>query len=78
MRISIRITPNAKKTEIIGTDDTLFGESVMKIKVATPPVEGKANKEVIAFLADHYGVAKSKVRIVSGDKSRNKIIDIDK
>jgi len=55
---------------------TLFGDEVMKLKVAAPPVEGKANREVIEFLANHFKVAKSKVRIISGEKSRNKIIEI--
>ncbi|HRY60399.1 MAG TPA: DUF167 domain-containing protein [Patescibacteria group bacterium] len=78
MKLSIRITPNAKKTEIVGTDQTLFGDEVMKLKVAAPPVEGKANREVIEFFAKHYNVSKSKVRIVTGEKSRNKIIEVDK
>ena len=78
MKINIRITPNAKKTEIVGKDSTLFGDEILKIKVASPPVEGKANKELINFLSEHFDVPKSKVHIVSGEKSRSKVVEIDK
>uniref|UniRef100_A0A7C4M1H2 UPF0235 protein ENT43_00945 n=1 Tax=candidate division CPR3 bacterium TaxID=2268181 RepID=A0A7C4M1H2_UNCC3 len=76
MKLNIKITPNAKKTEIVGEDITLFGDKVLKIKVATPPVEGKANKELIDFLSSHFKVSKSSIKIMVGDKSRNKIIEI--
>jgi uncharacterized protein len=78
MKISIHITPNAKRTELIGEETNLFGEKYLKIKVAAPPIEGKANKELVDFLAKHFEVSKSNISIVTGDKSRNKIIEIKK
>jgi len=73
MRITIRITPNASKDEILGREE----DGRLKIKIQSPPVDGAANKRLIEFLAKTVGVPKSKVRIIHGDKSRNKIIEID-
>lgn len=73
MRIRVRITPNASKDEITGkAEDGRF-----RIKVQSPPARGSANKRLIMFIAKTAGVSKSKVRILSGDKSRDKILEID-
>ncbi len=73
MRIGIRITPNASKDQIAGrTRDGRF-----RIKVQSPPVEGKANRRLLEFIARTVGVSKSRVKIVSGVKSRDKIVEID-
>lgn len=76
MKINVRITPNAKKSEVLGEEHDLFGGKTLKVKVSAPPIEGKANKELINILSEHFEVSKSKISIVSGDKSRNKIIEI--
>jgi hypothetical protein len=76
MKINIHITPNAKKSEVLGEEMDLFGGKTLKVKVSAPPVEGKANKELIKILSEYFDVPKSKISIVSGDKSRNKIIEI--
>ncbi len=65
--LSLHIQPGAKKTEIAG----LHGEA-LKIRLAAPPVDGKANAALIAFLAKTCGVPKSAVELVSGDTSRTK------
>ena len=71
MKISVRVTPNAKKTELLGIEDGVY-----RIKLKSPPVDGKANQCLIEFLASHFKVRKSCVRIVSGDSSRQKIVEI--
>jgi hypothetical protein len=76
MKINVHITPNAKKSEVIGEEPDLFGGKTLKIKVAAPPIEGKANKELIKILSEHYNTPKSTIHIVAGDKSRNKLIEI--
>jgi hypothetical protein len=76
MKISVHITPNAKKSEVLGEEMDLFGGKTLKVKVSAPPVEGKANKELIKILSEYLDIPKSKISIVSGDKSRNKIIEI--
>ncbi len=65
--LNLHIQPGAKKTEIAG----LHGEA-LKIRLAAPPVDGKANAALIAFLAKTCGVPKSAVALVSGDTSRTK------
>ena len=70
MILAVRVTPGAKKNfikEVAG---------VMKVYLTAPPVEGKANEALVEFLADHYGVRKSKITIIKGLKSRMKTINI--
>jgi uncharacterized protein len=76
MKINIRLTPNAKKSEVLGEEQDLFGGKTLRVKVAAPPIEGKANKELINILSEHFKVSKSKISIVAGEKSRNKIVEI--
>ena len=52
-----------------------LGDAI-KIKLAAPAVEGKANAALVRFLADHFGVSKSAVVIVRGEKSREKLVEI--
>jgi uncharacterized protein len=76
MKLNIHITPNAKKSEVLGEIIDLFGGKTLKVKVAAPPLEGKANKELINILSEHFKVPKSKISILHGEKSRNKIVEI--
>ena len=70
--LRLHIQPGAKKTEVVG----LHGEA-LKIRLAAPPVDGKANACLIAFLAERLGVAKTALSLVSGDTSRAKRVHID-
>ena len=65
--VSLHIQPGAKKTEVAG----LHGEA-LKIRLAAPPVDGKANAALVAFLAKTCGVPRSAVALVSGETSRSK------
>ena len=69
--LSLHVIPNAPRTQIVG----LHGEA-LKIRVHAPPVEGKANEEIIRFFAQELGLAKSKLEIASGELSRSKKIRI--
>lgn len=51
--------------------------SAIKIRIAAPPVENAANRALIDFVAQHLGIAKSRVRIVSGNTSRKKVLEVD-
>jgi uncharacterized protein (TIGR00251 family) len=68
----VRVQPRASRTEVAGT----HGEAV-KIRLAAPPVEGAANAELVAFLAKQLGVSKSAVRIVKGERGRNKVVEVE-
>jgi len=70
--LRLHIQPGAKHTEVVGP----HGEA-LKIRLAAPPVDGKANARLLAFLAKRLGVAKAAVSLLSGDSSRAKRIRID-
>ncbi|MEY4592464.1 MAG: hypothetical protein RIR18_1359 [Pseudomonadota bacterium] len=70
--LTLHIQPGAKKTQIAGE----HGEA-LKIRLAAPPVDGKANAALLTFLAKTLGLAKSGVRLKSGDTSRHKRVEID-
>lgn len=77
MKIALKVTPGAKKNEILGweNDYPQVGR-VLKLKIAAPPVEGKANKEVIAFLAATLKLPKSSVELLHGSGGRIKLVEI--
>ena len=70
MILSIKVVPGARKN--------LFKEEAAGIKVylTAPPVDGKANEALVDFLAEHYGIRSSRIEIIKGLKSRNKVINI--
>jgi len=70
--IKIHVTIKARRTQVVG----MHGDAI-KIHIASPPVDGRANEELISFLAKTLGVPKSDVRIKSGASSRSKIISIN-
>jgi uncharacterized protein len=71
-RISIYVQPRASKTMVAGMHD-----GCVKVRLAAPPVDGAANAALIEFVAERLGVAKSHVRIVSGQTSRRKVVEAD-
>jgi len=70
--ISVRVYPNAARNEVAGFDGGVF-----RVKVAAPPVQGKANRELVAFLGEVLGISKNRVSITRGHAARNKLIAID-
>ena len=70
--LNLHIQPRASKNEIIGT----HGETALKVRLTSPPVEGAANSACIEFLADILGIRKKQIEIASGKKSRIKQIRI--
>ena len=71
-RFAVKVHPRARRSAVAGR----LGDA-WKLDLAAPPVEGKANEELIRFLADRFDVARSRVRIVSGASSRLKIVEIE-
>ena len=70
MKIQVKVKPNSKTAEVSQEGDSFI------VKVKEPPKEGKANQAVIRLLAEHFGVPQSQVRILSGFKGRNKVIEV--
>lgn len=69
MRIDVHVIPGSSKSEIQAGDP-------LRVHLHAKPVEGKANEELLELLCRYYGVSRSAVRIVSGQVSRNKTVDI--
>jgi len=73
----VRLQPRASKNEITGwKDESDSGDRVLHVRVMAPPVDGKANKALTALLAEEFKVPKSKIRIVRGESSRDKLVEI--
>lgn len=70
--LAVRVQPGAKKTAIVG----IYGEgdaAQLKIAVQAPPVEGRANEALVAFLAETFSVPKRSIELLSGEISRGKV-----
>ena len=71
VRITIQIKTRSQKTElIVGLDGTMI------LHVKAPPIEGKANREIVKWLAKRFRKSSSQIRLVVGARSRTKIIEI--
>jgi len=71
-KISVNVITRAKKEEIQKISDNSY-----RIKVSTPPEKGRANERVIELLAEEFGARKQDIRIISGETSNRKIVQID-
>lgn len=69
--ISLHIQPGAKKTEIVGEHGT-----ALKIRLAAPPVDGKANEALIAYLAEVLNIPKKRLELLTGSSSRSKRVQV--
>jgi uncharacterized protein len=72
VRFGVHVQPRASRTEIAGVYGT-----ALKVRLHSPPVDGAANEELITFLAKVLGVSKRAVRIVSGQASRGKTVEVE-
>ena len=70
--LAIRVTTRARRNEIV----EVLSDGTVKIRLTAPPVEGKANKELIAFLAQVLEVPKSRLEIVAGETGRDKLVSV--
>ncbi len=71
MVFDVRVIPCASKSEIVG----IYGDA-LKIRIASPPVDGAANAELIRLLAKQFGVTKCSVEIIAGATSKTKRVSI--
>ncbi len=70
--LAVRITPRASRNKIV----EVLADGTIKIHIAAPPVDGEANEELIAFLADVLSIPKSRLEIVAGQSGRDKLISV--
>lgn len=77
MKIALKVTPGARRNEIMGwEEDYPQVGRVLKLRIAAPPVEGKANKEIERFLAQRLSLPKGSVRLVHGSSGRVKLVEL--
>jgi uncharacterized protein (TIGR00251 family) len=70
--LAVRVTPRASHNKIM----EVMSDGTVRIHIAAPPVDGDANRELIVFLAEVLGVAKSRLEIVAGISGRDKLISV--
>ena len=71
--LTLHLQPGAKRTQIAG----IHGDA-LRIRIQAPPVEGKANAELVRYLAGAFGVPVRQVTLVRGDSSRHKVLRIER
>ncbi len=71
--LAVHVQPGAKKSGVVGE----HGDA-LKIRLAAPPVDGKANAALIEFLATRLGIARAQVTLKSGQTSRRKVLEIER
>jgi uncharacterized protein (TIGR00251 family) len=71
MVVKVRVIPNSKRNEVVSRVG-----SILRVKISTPAVEGKANEELCDFLADFFDVKRSMIFLRKGERGREKTIEI--
>ena len=71
-QVSVRLTPRSSADELLGMRD-----GVLQARVTAPPVDGKANRALCKLIAKRVGVAPSRVRVVRGERSREKLVRVE-
>ncbi len=72
LTLKIKVEPRSSRAGIVGP----YGDA-LKVKLTSPPVEGKANKELIDVLAKGFGITKKDIEIIAGQSSKNKIVKLN-
>lgn len=77
MKLALKVTPGARRSEILGWEEDYpqIGR-VLKLRIAAPPIDGKANKEIESFLAKTLSLPKGSVRIAHGSSGRIKLVEL--
>ena len=71
VRLHLFIQPKSSKNEVVGLHNGL-----LKIKITAPPIDGKANEGLIAFLSDYFDIPKRDIVLVRGETGRTKTVEL--
>ena len=71
-QIKVRLRPRGKGDELLGMEGR-----VLRARVSAPPVDGKANRALCKLIAKRVGVARSRVSVIGGEKSRDKVVRVE-
>ena len=72
VRLRVRVVPRASRTGVAGVHD-----GALRVRLAAPPANGKANAALVRFLSRALGVPRTGVRIVGGAAGRSKVLEVD-
>ena len=70
--LQVRVQPKASRSQVDGLE-----EGTLRLRVTAAPTDGQANTGVIALLAKTLGISKSKLQIIRGQRSRDKVVSVD-
>lgn len=76
MIIRAKATPNAKQSQWMGWESGPLLGPLLRVKIQSPPIDGKANKELRQFLAKNLNTQKAKIRLIKGVTSRIKTFEV--
>ena len=71
-RLEVKVSPRARRNEIVGWHQ----DRMLVVKIAAPPVQGRANEELVQFLAEQLGISADDITIVRGHTSKQKVLEI--
>lgn len=75
-QLAVRVSPNARQSSFAGWTADEKGRPVLLVKLAAPPVDGKANTELVRFLAEMLGCSKSQITLLRGTSGRQKTLEL--
>lgn len=70
--LPVRVQPRASRDQVVGVQD-----AALKVRLTAPPVDGAANQALVKFLAKALGISKGRLSLVSGQKSRHKLVRVE-
>jgi uncharacterized protein len=74
--LTVRVAPSARRSEFTGWTADEKGRPVLLIKLSAPPVDGKANEELLSFLASELQLSKSQLTLLRGATSKLKVLEL--
>lgn len=76
LRLSIRVIPRTAESSVTGIDTDAAGEAYLAVRLKAPPVDGKANAELVKLLARRWRVARGALSLVTGAGARRKVVHV--
>lgn len=77
MKLAVKVTPGARRNELLGWEEQYPGVGrVLKLKIAAPPIEGRANKAIERYMAEILHLPVNSVRVIQGSSGRIKLLQL--
>lgn len=77
MKLALKVSPGAKKSQILGWErDYPQVGLVLRVRIAAPPLDGKANKELVAFISKLLKFPRNEIKLLHGSSGRIKLLEL--